>query len=297
MTRASHRALREAVERDGYAVIRNLLQPEEIARLRDSLRAHFERSGRIEGLGLHQPGASTSIPDIEWVFAHQGILDAMKGIARSDHLVFTGNADAHRNMLSWWHKDTDEARGGCLPGDYWSAREVGVYRAGIYLQDHHEDGHGLKVRPRSHRTRSPHEGVVEVLDTRAGDVVFFDIRLSHAGQLPDPVEYALLRVGRFLRTPSPARAMKEVWGRALRKPSKMSLFATYGAPGANTWHYCEHEAKARSRRERGHPSLLPPHLVRVLREQGVDCNPALCDATLGVATIEPDTGPVEVGPG
>lgn len=267
--------MQDTIERQGYVIARNLLPQKEVEMLREGLLSHFSRQWQWEGLGKHQPRAASEIPGISWLFAHPAIVDVFRTLTGSSQPVFTGNADAHMNMLSWWHKDTGEANGGCFEGDYFDRQHVRVYRAGIYLQDHHADGHGLQVRPGSHRTRAADQGLIETLSTRAGDVIFFDPRLSHAGQLMDRLEYFLFRAGRRLRTPGPMHHAKERWRRLRGKQAKLSLFFTYGAPGQDTDAYCAFEAKAR--RSVGGPNALalPPQLLTALAAQQVACNPGL----------------------
>ena len=266
--------MRAAIERDGYVVARSLLSLNEIKRLRETLLTHFARQWNWEGLGKHQPNASSEIPGIGWVFAQPSIVRVFRELTYSSHPVFTANCDAHMNMLSWWHKDTGERNGGCFKGDYYAKNDLHVYRAGIYMQDH-DDDQGLHVRPGSHRSRSVSEGLAETLRTRAGDVVFFDIRLSHAGQFADPIEQALLRAGQKLHAPALAYHLKEGWRRLARKQPKLSIFFTYGAPNPDTFDYCEFEMEARRRHQRPSVLTLPPQVLASVAAQGASCNPGL----------------------
>jgi hypothetical protein len=264
---------REAIERDGFFIVRNLLSPAEIARLRGELREHFAHHRHFEGLGKHQPNAAIEVPAAGWIFAHPGIVAVFRELTECANPVFTTNCDMHSNMLSWWHKDTSENAGGCFKGDYFGKPSVGVYRAGIYLQDHDGDGRGLRVRPGSHHTRSIDEGAPQVLSTRAGDVIFFDMRLTHAGQLADPVEYLLLRLDTHFRLARMGYRLKEGWRRLLRRPDKMSIFFTYGGAGQDTADFCKFEAEDKRRRGRPEAQKVSRELVRDLAAQQVVCNP------------------------
>lgn len=267
--------MQATIERDGYVIARNLLSRPDLARLRAALLDHFSRQWHWEGLGKHQPNAASEIPTIGWIFAHPPIVEVFRKLTGSSQPMFTANCDAHMNMLSWWHKDTSEGRGGCFKGDYFDRKDLRVYRAGIYMQDHDGDGHGLHVRPGSQHTRSVNEGRAETLLTRAGDVVFFDPRLSHAGQLLDPLEHALLRAGQRLRVPALAYHAKESWRRLVGKQAKLSLFFTYGAPNQDTDDYCAFEMNARRRSGRTSTLTLSPQLLDALAAQQVSCNPWL----------------------
>jgi len=267
--------MRDAMAADGYCIAHGLLNPDEVAALRRSLAAHFTARWNWEGLGKHQPFASSLIPAIGWIFTHPRILDVFRSLTDSPHLVFPGNCDAHMNMLSWWHKDTGEGQGGCFEGDYFARPELRVFRAGIYLQDHLDNAQGLHVRPNSHMTRSPLAGQANSLPTRAGDVIFFDIRLSHAGQLADPIETLLLRATQWLRAPAAGFQAKEAWRLLTRTADKLSLFFTYGAPTPDTEQYCHFELAARQRAGIPAALSLPPALRLALANSHVACNPWL----------------------
>jgi len=81
--------------------------------------------------------------------------------------------------------------------------------------------------------------------TRAGDLILFDIRLTHAGQMADPIETLLLRLGRRLRREREAAAIKARYQALLGKPKKLSVFFTYGVPGSYTEEYCRFEYSAK----------------------------------------------------
>ncbi|MFM7067696.1 MAG: hypothetical protein ACKO0U_12850 [Gammaproteobacteria bacterium] len=260
---------REALETDGYWIGTALLTEEETALLRATLLDHFARGGVEERLGLHQPATAYTVPGLAWLFSHPRILEALRGLLGDDRLVFCGNCDTHLDMLSHWHRDTNEHRGGCFAGDYLSRSDCRVYRAGIYLQDH-DTGHlGLKVKRGSHRVRSPDGLPDERPRTREGDVAFFDIRLIHAGILPDPFERLLLGLGRRLRWPGWIRALKRSWWRLTGKRRKISAFFTYGTVSTDTEDYCRYELELLRARLGATALRLPTALRAGLREAGV----------------------------
>lgn len=272
LNKSQSKDIKEEVDRDGFTIVRSLLSSIEVDRLRITLLKHFKNSWKIEGLGKHQPNAAVEIPAIGWVFSHPPILDVFRVIC-SEPLLFTGNCDAHANMLSHWHKDLSEKHGGCFSADCFSRKTWSVYRAGIYLQDHVVQ-HGLSVRVGSHRARSLADGEARTLSTRAGDVIFFDMRLTHAGQFADPIENALLRVGRKLRREPQAAAIKDRYRTILKKADKFSVFFTYGSDSPEGQEMCEFELmmKARFAEDRQH---LDPALVDALKQAGVGFHPAL----------------------
>jgi hypothetical protein len=229
-------SLKNNIERDGYVLVRNLLLPEEIEILRDSLLAHFSEKFAYEGLGKHQANAAMHIPDISWLFSQTEIIDTFKELLGSDKIIFTSNVDAHMNMLSWWHKDISEGRG-CFKGDYFNYEDFRIYRVGIYLQD--QPRHGFSLRLGSHRSISLTSGEVEYVSTLSGDVIFFDIRLTHAGQFADPIEYVMCRVARFFKCEPFMYGLKNIYQKIRLKPEKLSIFFTVGYPNQHTQDFCD----------------------------------------------------------
>ncbi|MGE0665877.1 MAG: hypothetical protein AB7O49_04885 [Sphingomonadales bacterium] len=260
---------RECLDTAGYWIAPGLLTSAETGRLRATLLDHFEHAGIDERLGRHQPGSAYIIPEMSWLFSHPAIVSALRDLLGPGQLVFCGNCDTHLDMLSHWHRDTNEHRGGCFAGDYLSRPDCRVYRAGIYLQDH-DTGHlGLKVKRGSHRSRSSDGLPDERPRTREGDVAFFDIRLIHAGILPDPFERLLLGIGRRLGWPGWIRTLKQAWWRLTGKRRKISVFFTYGTVSPDTEDYCRYELELLRARLGATGLRLPPALRAGLREAGV----------------------------
>lgn len=261
--------LRDQIERAGFAIAPGLLSADDIERLRASLDAHFAVKGRIEGLGKHQPDAAVEIHGITWIFSHAGIIDSFREILGGETPVFTGNCDAHQNMLSWWHKDA--SADDSLDDDLFAKRSCGLYRAGIYLQDHTGNHDGLTVRNGSHQIKNLEEGASEYIGTKAGDVVFFDIRLTHAGKFADFFEYLLLTGGLWLRRNAEAARVKEWYWRIARKRQKRSLFFTFGVESPALRAFCAAELQRRQERSPLASRYLNPELIGDLIRAGALC--------------------------
>ena len=55
------------------------------------------------------PDAGAETPEIGWIFTHPGILAGVRQSVGDDRLVFTHEADLHRNIQAGnWHKDSGE---------------------------------------------------------------------------------------------------------------------------------------------------------------------------------------------
>ena len=267
--------LRESLTHAGFAVIRDVLRRDEVDRVRDALRMYLIRGGSRLGLGKTQPNASVALPDLASVFAHERIVALVKSVLGEDKVVFTGHCDAHMNMLSGWHKDSGEAFGGYFRGDYFHASDCRVYKVGIYLQDSDRRS-ALRVRLGSHQSASIRRGDELQIDTRVGDIVMFDVRLSHTGQQPDPIEKAIKAINvlftRNDRTREDSRlasALKAAYWRVVGRKERLSVFFTYGSPNAHTYDFSFFNIVRQQKQSHVRDLRPPPELRERLRAMGV----------------------------
>lgn len=225
---------RQEFHERGYYVARALLTKDETGTLRALLRDHFSHSGVPFGLGLHQPDAGRVIPGLDSLFAHPGIRHVLHDLAAGQTIAFTGNSDAHRNVLNRAHRDFLFDT-----GDDGASSSARLIRVGVYLQDHATDHRGLHVHPGSHRQEKPSDGDPVYVRTHAGDVTFHDVRLVHSGARPDRVERTLERLQRCWRSKRLSVALHNRWIRLSGMPDKLALFFTYGMPGPETDAFCQ----------------------------------------------------------
>lgn len=227
--------VRRNLREDGYVLVRNLIPKDDIRRLRDIVGAHLRYGGVRYQLGNTQPNAAASVPELGFIFSHPRIAGMFRKIFGDSSAVFTRHCDIHRNMVSGWHKDSGESvKGGYFKGDYFAADDCEVFKIALYLQDSTPTS-ALKIEPGSHRSSRVTGGEKVQLPTRAGDAVIFDVRLSHAGQLPDPVErvlqaaVALINGGhRKSEDPSIITRLHDVYWRLIGRADRMSVFFTFG---------------------------------------------------------------------
>lgn len=241
--------LRDALEHDGFIIVRELLNEAEVSQLRAALTDHFLGSWRWEGLGKHQPDATRKISGIAWLLEDPRILQTL-GELSVGAPVATSSCDAHMNMLGWWHKDIAAGPEGWISEEDFDFPCSEVIRVGIYLQPHPTGG--LTVRRGSHRCPGIDAGEPVHLDTALGDVIFFDMRLTHAGQFIDPFEILLLRLGRRMKCEATAAAARRVYQRLKRQPDKLSIFLTFAERNSRLGlALCRHE-RAAERRAQAH---------------------------------------------
>jgi len=279
--------IRTTLERDGVFVVRGLLTESEIARAREQVSARLQRGGRRLALGRTQPGAAI-LPELGWVLAHPRIVAVFRTLLGPHELRFTGHCDIHRNIVSGWHKDSGETYGGYFTGDYFAADDCRVYKAAIYLQDAGERD-ALRVRLGSHRSADLLAGREVKVLTKRGDVVFFDVRLNHCGQIPDRIERGIqlvakvaTRGSRAKQEPTWVSGLREAYLRARGREDRLSVFFTYGAANRYTEEFAAANMRRQLRQAGAPEAALAPGLVRALQEQGVP----LCEAAREHAGVE-----------
>lgn len=176
--------LTQQIKKDGFVLIRNLLSQDEIKQLRQKVKDYFNKKGVNLNKGLTQPNAAVEFPEIASIFYHPKILQVMSQLLGEQQIMFTSHCDVHCKTLSGWHKDDGMTvmDGGYFGDPAYKKEDCCVYKVAIYLQDHINNNAGLTVRKGSHKFPEVHKGEEVYLKTKAGDVVIFDVRLTHTGQ-------------------------------------------------------------------------------------------------------------------
>jgi ectoine hydroxylase-related dioxygenase (phytanoyl-CoA dioxygenase family) len=222
------------VAAEGWAIAKNRLDADEVHNARTLIAAHF-RAGKgvlLDGARV-QPAVAHVVPGLSWLYAHPQVIEVARAALGTRDITFTGHSDAHQGFTLGWHKDSgSQALGDPLCGYFGESPEAifqgppEVVKVGIYLQES-TSVNCLRVDPGSHLR--PHlEPVLptEVL-MEAGDLVVFDVRITHAGAMaPSP--------------DSPDSPESD----ALRE--RISAFVTFGRGGDRTKKF----AQANMRRQR-----------------------------------------------
>jgi len=172
----------EALERDGYAVVRDVFSPEEIAWMRGEATALLAAEARHVNGGLVN-GPVPRDSDL----ARRLLDDARLAFPSGDDLPC--ELHIHANTFNYWHADGKPLDRSAMS----SGAPAWMYKIVIYLQDHPNRG-GFSVVPGSHRQGNSPRAALHV-GTSAGDIVFFDHCVWHAGQLPNRLlgEFAWLQ--------------------------------------------------------------------------------------------------------
>ncbi|QDI48909.1 phytanoyl-CoA dioxygenase family protein [Serratia marcescens] len=261
---------KESIERDGFVVIRNLFTPEEMARMNSSIHTFFHKKGVTYRYGLTQPNIAVEEPDFSWVISHPKVLEAYRSVFGQDEFVFTSHADIHHNMGFGWHKD--DAKGAYFSEPYFTP-DCRVYKMGIYMNDHSSDGNGMSVRVGSHLKNNLTEGEAISLATKPGDVVIFDVRITHAGKEYDVIEKGLLKIGRMLGDMNGkskiGRKVRDFYCSLKSGKPKRSFFFTFGAPNTFTYDFSRTNMRRQLEQSGGNEYILSEKLSNELHSNGV----------------------------
>ena len=184
----------------GYIMISDAIPRQRVLKLAGMVRAfHADADRPLRGVPFM---GGVSYPDFHRADRLKAVFDALAynhKVRRELRRVlggpfrFLGHNDIGINVSIGWHKDR-------LNGPYrqfetvdpWSKDSVGrpmsIVKALVYLQDHGNDNGALRLVPGSHRVPSlEHRADQEkILHPRAGDVILFDQRITHRGQVADP---------------------------------------------------------------------------------------------------------------
>lgn len=274
---------------DGYFVAENMVPKPDIERLRDLVGQYFGKSGRFQHGGKFQLRALHRSQAIADIILSDRILTLLKQVTLPSETLLTGECDLMMNTTSGWHKD--------VVGDFgrdqriYADQSFRVYKIGVYLQDQSATSPIVfKVRPGSHRQANGQGLPQTPIPVKAGDVVVFDVRIDHAGQLPthrDKVLKKLIFAGAalfridpepwFTRTRS---MMKRQRGATL---DRIGVFISFGA--ADPWTFA-YEAANRARHG---PAPLNKALDAKLRRNGIRM-------IYGSELDESDEGPMRCDP-
>ena len=274
-------SLRENILRDGFVIIPNLLSTEEITKLRHLVAAHMKSDlPENHNLGKTENRAACVMPELGWFFYHPKVLSVMKEIVSADKIMFTNHCDAASGCLTSWHKDDGADATGSMEGLYfekftYDLDDCQVYKMGIYLQDHFHNLSGLRVRRKSHRLAGHDQGEEVYLQTKTGDVVVFDVRLTHSGQMDvvpvplinKPLTFCLAVIRKIFRTRKIEVALKSFYDRIAG--DRMSIFFTFGFPNEYTIKFARNNMQIRLSSNPKLPIYLPDALRQKLIENQV----------------------------
>jgi hypothetical protein len=259
--------LAQKIEQDGFVIVKNLFAKNEIEKLREIVKNHFSHKGVPCAYGLTQPNAAVEVPEIEWLFYHPKILSVMRQLLGQETIMFTSHCDVHSRTMSGWHKDDgfQVMEGGYFGEPMYDNPNCRVYKVALYLQDHFYNLGGLTVRKGSHHFPSIDEGEEVYLKTRVGDIIVFDVRLTHTGQrdfvpisqLRKPLDFVqkgLEKIRKIDRNRSNLY-FKKIYDKF--SGDRLSIFFTYGVPNQHTIDFAINNMKRQIVQNQSQDIFLP----------------------------------------
>jgi hypothetical protein len=195
---------RESLLRHGFVVVRGLFSPgrlldcanEVMALLAEHPEEFLESSGTslVDFVGRALAPKCASLKD------DPGLQALLGRLFRGAAFRFCSHNDIGVSRSVGWHKDrlNNEYRR-YETMDVWSPHQGEVHeivKVLVYLQDHRNNGDGLKVVPGSHIVRDMDTKRWVQLRPALGDVVVFDQRATHRGmERPSSVPRILVSFG------------------------------------------------------------------------------------------------------
>jgi len=257
--------LRKDLSSNGYMVIRELLTPEQVERLRVVVKQYLRSGGRYQYGGKFQLHAMYVAEEVARFLTSDRILNRLKEITQPLDVVLTGECDMMINTTSSWHNDVPH-HPACIDGSIFSDESFRVYKIAFCLQDQNEDSPAtLKVRPKSHLKGLVKSMPEKSLGVRAGDAIIFDVRIEHAGQMPTFVDRSLRRIFERiwprlrLDAEKAFTLTRSIIRRIGRTPDRVAVFMTFGASDAWTHSYAEEGCNR-------HPEVRGTLSAEVLRQ-------------------------------
>jgi len=261
------RKIRELLQRDGYILVKNILDKATLERLISAFDLPQTKQDSGDFLKRKSiPNAVHLIPLLSDIVCEPNIVKLMNMVFDNQSYCFTSHSDIHMNNVTGWHKD--DGRGLYFEGldDYSKSDFCQVYKIGIYLQDASHSG-GLTIKPGSHKTgysklfglnvNSSHSELY--LPSMLGDIVIFDVRITHKGDSLDKTNL----LWRLLRKLGIVKEKKLDYER-------LSFFFTYGLQNKYTKIFAQKNME-RQLRQLGSSSskIMPAELNKKLKEAGI----------------------------
>jgi hypothetical protein len=221
--------------RRGYVIVRGVLAPGEIVRLRAVCARWFGTYRRADML----PSEFLGEPELARVPFSPPVVDALQQLLGSDYTTFP-DFNVQSNKYGGWHRDNNSEG----PADYLYAPDYLFVKCGVFLQDNDaERGGGIDVVPGGHRLRIGRaQSLLSrtlrwayyklsrplTVPVRAGDLVCFDSRLYHQSTWPRQVPERLRERDTVVLDTEPADAKYVLYWDASRTNAHVASFVANG---------------------------------------------------------------------
>lgn len=230
----------ERFQRHGIVILKDFLAPNLRDRVRGIAQRRLDMARKNEGV-LRFPQfpladflkgdilAVRELDQLKYIFFQQDLLEAVRALLDSRELIYWGDSSIQFGEAArGFHKDNVER--GDSSHDDWQG-DYGLVRCGFYFQDHTTNSGGLKVRLASHRIADHVTGKIADIPTTFGDVVVWNMRLTHSGN--NRKLWALRRLALHPRV----EAAMPAWLVLPEQQRRISAFCAFGRPGSHADRY------------------------------------------------------------
>ncbi len=232
----------DALRRRGYALVRGVFDAAEVAQLRTAALetvAELEGEGRMGGQtgaeGTARGGGDLiGLPRLRHLLYDPRVVHVVERLL-GGRPVYFGDSTLRvgKTGIRAWHRDNVERRR-WRGGPDWQDPPYPLLRCGVYLQDQAHHSGGLALRPRSNGPGRVRPTLPKLVDARAGDLLVWDLRTVHSGEVVRLRGTPRLPLHPRLQTLLPSR---------LRVPDdgeRIVMFMAFALAGAHLDHYLEY---------------------------------------------------------
>ncbi len=184
----------EALAEDGVCVFDNVLDEQQVQRLRQQILLHLSRSGKRYNGGNTRNDALNLVPEIQWII-NETLLSELVRAVIGDDAVYVHHSDILHNTFTGWHRDSIAPKDAAADTNFWPAKgeePYRLYKFAFYLQDHRDDKTALRYQRGSHEESGVQGALTRIyryfihgaLQPAAGSLAVFDQRVWHNGVTP-----------------------------------------------------------------------------------------------------------------
>lgn len=255
---------REQFEKQGYLIVRQVFTSGEVADLRKAAYDHRDRqqqrgliaqvkqASSVKGDLLSKEGLGWIIYDPRIVAIATELLgDTPIYFSDSTYQIGTGTRGFHRDNIDRYQFGQ---------GDDWTGAYP-LIRFGVYLQDHDTYSGGIRFKAGSHEAA---DGPHVFADTRAGDIVVWNMRTLHSGNARRLKLFNNLPLHVGLENRLPDFLFRD------QQEERVSLFFSYGLDGPHLNRYVEqHIQKRADMQENSRLSIYTPETIKAAEANNV----------------------------
>jgi Phytanoyl-CoA dioxygenase (PhyH) len=225
----------------GYTLVKGLFHQDEIEALREA--ATIAMAYRLErgladvsgGGAVRATGDLLSIDELRGVLLDPRVVGVVSQLLGGQPAYFgDSNVRIGAGGRLGWQCHRDNVDKDDLNGPDWRD-PYPLLRCGLYLEDHARHSAGLGLIPGSHRGRHAPRAGRRIVASEVGDLVAWDLRILHTGQMTRFRPFLSLAV-----PPSLGAALARFGLEVPEERERIALFLTFGIRGDHLTHYIDY---------------------------------------------------------